>query len=99
MEAICNMYRIKQRFSSAYLHENVAIAERIWETLQAMVRAMLHTATFPKSLWPVAFRHASYLHVRLPHAKFNDQYTSYEKFYNKKHDLSNVKVFGCTTFH
>ena len=98
MEAICDMYRIKQRFSSAYLHENAAIAERIWETLQSMVRAMLHTATFPKSLWPIAFRHAAYLHVRLPHAKFNDQYTPYEKFYNKKPDLSNVKVFGCTAY-
>jgi transposase InsO family protein len=98
MEAICNMYRIKQRFSSAYLHENAAIAERIWETLQDMVRAMMYTAEFPKYLWPLAFRHAAYLYVRLPHSKFNNECTPYEKFYNTKPDLSTLRVFGCIAY-
>ena len=89
--------RVKLRQSAFYLHENAAIAERIWRTLNNMTRAMLLTADMPSEFWGLAVKHAAFVYNRLPHTH-NNMTSPFLRLFNREGTLSNVRVFGCQAY-
>ena len=57
----CEDMNIMQRVTSPYLHENAAIAERVWKTLQEVAMPMLTLGDLDRKFWPAAFRHANWI--------------------------------------
>eukprot|EP00959_Pyramimonas_sp_CCMP1952_P398905 8359151-Pyramimonas_sp.AAC.1 len=57
----------------------------------------MHTAGFPASSWPLAYRHANWLRNRLPSEKLGFD-TPYFRAFVSDYDLSRVRVFGCRAF-
>ena len=76
--AILNKHGIGLRTTAPYVHENAAIAERLWRTLEDMSRALLATSGLENRLWPPVFRHSMYLYNRLPHPHHNNTMSPYE---------------------
>jgi len=57
-QSICRQNFVKYQYTNAGVHEEADIAERIWQTLQDSMRAMMCTAQFLKKEWTLAFQHA-----------------------------------------
>jgi hypothetical protein len=95
--SLCEDSKISLRQSASYLHENAAIAERIWRTLNNMSRAMLLTAELPSEFWALSVRHAVYIYNRLPHTH-NKMKSPFLVLFNREPDLSSIRVFGCLAF-
>ena len=51
----------------------------------------------PLSFWAEAISTAVYIQNRSPTVQLKDV-TPYERWYNKKQDVSNLKIFGCKAF-
>lgn len=75
--------------------EENGVAERLNGVLLGMVRAMLHDATLPKSLWGEAVLHAVWLGNRMTTRPLGRQTTPYEAVFGAKPDISKVHAFGC----
>lgn len=82
--------------SAPYTPEQNGAAERLNRTILERVRAMLHDAQLPKSLWAEAAVTANYLRVRAPTAAATC--TPFELFYKRKPNISHLRVFGCRAF-
>ena len=79
-----------------YTPEQNGAAERLNRTLMEKVRAMLEDSGLPKELWAEAAMTASYLRNCSPvtgRAK-----TPWELFFQKKPDVSNMRVFGARAY-
>jgi hypothetical protein len=59
---ICADNGIHTKYASPTLHENAAVAERVWETIQDARRVVMYTAKFMKSEWLLAFSRATYIY-------------------------------------
>ncbi len=57
------------------------------------IRALLFDAGFPNTFWGWASDAATYLYNRVPHTA-NGDVTSYEKFFDKRPNVRNIRVFG-----
>lgn len=88
---------IVQSFSTAYTPQSNGLAERFNRTLLDKVRVMLRSASLPMKFWGEAALHGSYLH-NVTSGKPNDSMTPYEMTYNKKPDLSKLRIFGCAAY-
>ena len=97
-DRICGENGIETKFTSAALHEDAAIAERVWETLQDSMRAMMYAAKFLKNEWPLAFGHAAWLGNRVPHPHLTNLMNPFEFVTGKKPDLRKVRVFGAVAY-
>ena len=91
---ILSKHTVGLRTTAPYVHENAAIAERLWRTLEDMCRALLATSGLPKKAWPIAFRHAVYLYNKMTHPHLENKISPYEKLRGEKPDLSIVRTFG-----
>jgi hypothetical protein len=78
--------------------EENGMAEITQFHLHEKVTAMLIDANLPKSLWPLALDHATYLKDRSP-AKRLDGKTPYEQWHQKQPDLSHLNVFGAVAYY
>jgi transposase InsO family protein len=88
---------ITPRTSAAYRHENQAIIERLWRTLQDTSRTLLMAASLDIELWTLAFQHAVYLYNRLPHAH-NGMVSPFQVIFRRRPDFSRLYVFGSTAY-
>ena len=95
---LCTTLQISQCKSSAYLHENMALIERMHGVIFTIVRPFLQQAGFPKCLWPFAALHVIYIKNRLPSKNQDDGKSSYCLFYGSEPDDSHVRVFGCDAY-
>lgn len=93
-EAVCDAHGVAQEFTAPYKHTNAAVAERLWKTLLAIMRALLFASTFTSLQWTLAARHATYLYNRRPHQTL-EMLTPYEALLHRKPDLTHLRVFGC----
>ncbi len=69
------------------------MAERYNRTHQNKIRALLFDAGFPNTFWGWASDAATYIYNRVPHVA-NGNITPYEKFYGKRPNVRNIRVFG-----
>jgi hypothetical protein len=72
------------------------IAERMNRTLQEAALSMLLHAGVSKSFWAEAVCSAAYIRNRVITTATG--VTPYERWYGKKPDVSNFRVFGCTAY-
>ena len=64
----------------------------------ASSKALLFTSKIPLKYWNLAIKTAIYIYNYTPHT--NLQFISpYEKLYNKKPDISNIRVWGSITYY
>jgi hypothetical protein len=95
---------IAHETSTPYSPSQNGAAERGIRTTVEWASAMLHTAqnlmTFKQvdqRLWGEACRSAVYLINRTPHRN-TEQKTPYERLFNKKPDISHLRVFGSVAY-
>jgi hypothetical protein len=69
------------------------IAERLNHTLAEKMRALLYTASLPKSLWGEALRHSTWLKNRTSTRALGGK-TPWEALYSSPPNLSRLKRFG-----
>ena len=96
--SICAENGIQSNYASPTLHEDAAVAERVWETIQDAGRVLLYTAKFMKNEWPLAFSHAYYIYNRMPHPHLNNTMCPFEFATGIKPDLSKLRIFGCLAY-
>ena len=73
------------------------LVERMNRTILERVRSMLSNAKLPTSFWAEAVNTAVYLINRCPSSAIEFK-TPMEKWSKHAPDLSNLKVFGCTSY-
>ena len=78
-------------------HQN-GVAECRWQTVGKMARRLLKKANLPNSFWVRAVDVPFYLTNRCLSCSLPPKKTAFELFYGRKPDLSNWKIFGCSTF-
>ncbi len=84
---------IRLELAETDIHEHNGTAERYNRTHQNKIRALLFDAGFPNTFWGWASDAATYLYNRVPHTANNDV-TPFEKFFGKRPNIKNIRVFG-----
>ena len=79
-----------------YSPQQNGIAERINRTLQEAALSMILHAGVSKGFWAEAVFSAAYIRNRVITTATG--VTPYERWYGKKPDVSNLRVFGCTAY-
>ena len=69
------------------------LVERANRTLSGIARAMLLDSQLGPQFWGLALSHAAFISNRLCHADMTK--TPYELVFNKRPNLSKLKVWGC----
>ncbi|KAJ9532503.1 hypothetical protein QJQ45_010579 [Haematococcus lacustris] len=92
----CSSKGIQQQFSAPYCLEQNGKAERLNRILMQGTRSMLLTAQLPPGFWVDAALKANYVRNLLPIT--GQSLTPWEAFYQRKPDLSALRVFGATAW-
>ena len=79
-----------------YSPQQNGIAERMNRTLQEAALSMILHAGVSKGFWAEAVCSAAYIRNRVITTATG--VTPYERWYGKKPDVSNLRVFGCTAY-
>lgn len=77
--------------------EQNRVAERMNRTLLESARAMIAYACLPNGYWAEAVLTAAYLRNRTT-STFQEDKMPYEMWYERKPDVSHLRVFGCITY-
>jgi transposase InsO family protein len=88
---------IEHQTSAPYSPHQNGRAERSWRSLFEMARCMLNENGLPKSLWPYALLHASYIRNRCPCA-WSKTETPYSIITGSKPDVGDLEPFGKSCF-
>lgn len=83
--------------TAPYSPQQNGSAERLNRTLVEKVRAMLLEAGLEKTMWAEAMVTANYVRNRSP-VKSSEDRTPWEKFFERKPDVSHLRVFGATAY-
>lgn len=83
--------------TAPYSPQQNGSAERLNRTLVEKVRAMLLDSGLEKSMWAEAMVTANYVRNRSP-LKSSENKTPWERFFQKKPDVSHMRVFGATAY-
>lgn len=94
---LCEAKGIKHTTSAPYSPEQNGSAERVNRTLFNKVRALLIQSNIASKYWGEALIASVYLYNRTPHSAI-DYKTPFEARYNKKPDLSNIKIWGSLAY-
>lgn len=90
--------RVRHQLTVPHTPEQNGVAERMNRTLMESARSMMAHAGLSDSYWAEAVATAAYLRNRIPTTAFREKMTPYERWYGRKPDLSNLKVFGCMAY-
>ena len=90
--------KIEHETSSPNSPKQNGIAERMNRTLIEKAKAMIVHAGLPKFFWAEAVNTAVNLTNRIPTQALDGDITPFEKWYSRKPDLANLKVFGCVAY-
>ncbi|GJS69999.1 zinc finger, CCHC-type containing protein [Tanacetum coccineum] len=66
-------------------------------TVLSTTRSMMKAMKLPLNFWAEVVRHAIYILNRVPTRALEDK-TPYEALYNRKPNLENLRIFGCTAY-
>ena len=88
---------INHELSAPYSPAQNGVAERFNRTLMESPRTMIAQAELPECYWAEAVATAAYLRNRVPTRSLKST-TPYEKWFERKPDLSHKRVFGCMCY-
>ena len=88
---------INHELSAPYSPAQNGVAERFNRTLMESARTMMAQAELPECYWAEAVATAAYLRNRVPTRSLKST-TPYEKWFERKPDLSHIRVFGCMCY-
>ena len=97
-DEFCFAQCIKREMTAPYSPHQNGVAECRWQTVGNMARRLLKKANLPNSFWVRAVDVPFYLTNRCLSCSLPPNKTAFELFYGRKPDLSNWKIFGCSTF-
>ena len=89
---------IRAEFTAAYTPQQNGVAERMNRKLMEAARSMMIHAGVSNEYWAEAVASAAYLLNRMVTAVFKSGETPFERWYRKKPDLRNIRVFGCMVY-
>ena len=89
---------IRHELTVPYSPAQNGVAERLNHTLMESARTMIRFAKIPDSYWGEAVATAPYIRNRVPTSAFKERVSPYEKWYQRKPDLSHLRVFGCVAY-
>ena len=89
---------IQHELTIAHTPEQNGVAERMNRTLMESARAMIAHADLPTNYWAEAVATAAYLRNRATTSSLKEDKTPYEKWYERKPDVSHLRVFGCVAY-
>ena len=89
---------IEHQLSAPYTPEQNGLIERTNLTLLNKIRSLINESNLSKELWPDALKASVYLYNRTPHS-FLEYITPYEKRFNKKPDISYIKIWGSISYY
>jgi hypothetical protein len=83
---------IHHEITVAHTPEQNGVAERYNRTLMETVRAMMHTANIPETLWAEITATAAYLRNRIPSRANDNNKSPYELWYDQKPHVGHLRV-------
>nr|GFC35930.1 zinc finger, CCHC-type [Tanacetum cinerariifolium] len=86
-----------RQLTSPYSPQQNRVVERRNRTVLSTTRSMMKAMKLPLTFWAKAVRHAIYIINRVPTRALIDK-TPYEALYNRKPNLENLRIFGCTAY-
>ena len=89
---------IRHQLSVPHSPEQNGVAERMNRTLIESARSMIAHAGLPNCYWAEAVATAAYVRNRTPSNAIKEHLTPYECWYNRKPNVSHLRVFGCTAY-
>ena len=89
---------IRHELTVPYSPAQNGVSERLNRTLVESARTMISFARLPDSYWGEAVSTAVYIRNRVPTRAFREKVSPYEKWYNRRPDLSHLRVFGCVAY-
>ena len=93
----CSEKGISQQFTNPYCPQQNGVSERLNRTIVESARSMLCHAKLPLKFWAEAVNTVVYLRNRSPTSALNGR-TPFEYWFNRKPDVSNLRVFGCICY-
>lgn len=96
MQKFCKSHGIEHQTTAPYNPVQNGKAERDSRTVNEMIKAMIFGRGLPKKLWSEAINMATYVLNRSTTSKSN--LTPYERWFNRKPNMSNIRVFGCDAY-
>ena len=99
LETFCKTEGITYEKTVPHSPSQNGVAERCNQTLASMARAMLLDADLSNWFWPFAIQTAVHIKNRVPHSILPPHTTPFQLWYNRKPDLSYLRLFGshCTS--
>ena len=94
---ICSQSGIQVQHSIPYTPQQNGVADRKNRSLKEMTTCMLEAKKLAENLWAEAMHAAEYIYNRVPHSSFNGK-TPFEAYFGHNPDVSNMRVFGSTTW-
>ena len=88
---------INYELSAPYSPAQNGVAERFNRTLMESARTMMAQAELPECYWAEAVATAAYLRNRVLTRSLKST-TPYEKWFERKPDLSHIRIFGCMRY-
>nr|GFB38600.1 zinc finger, CCHC-type [Tanacetum cinerariifolium] len=93
----CKENWIARQLTAPYSPQQNGVVERKNRTVLSTTRSMMKAMKLPLTFRAEAVRHAIYIINRVPTRALIDK-TPYEALYNRKPNLENLRIFGCTSY-
>ncbi|GJS03669.1 zinc finger, CCHC-type containing protein [Tanacetum coccineum] len=93
----CKEHGIARQLTAPYSPQQNGVVERRNRTMLSTTRSMMKAMKLPLNFWAEAVRHTIYILNRVPTRALVDK-TPYEALYNRKPNLENLRIFGCTAY-
>nr|GEX90697.1 zinc finger, CCHC-type [Tanacetum cinerariifolium] len=93
----CKENGIARQLTAPYAPQQNGVVERRNRIVLSTTRSMMKAMKLPLTFWAKAVRHAIYILNRVPTSALEDK-TPYEALYNRKPNLENLRIFGCTAY-
>ena len=89
---------IAHLLSVAYCPQQNGVAERMNRTLMVRALSMISHAGVPKCYWGEAVAAVAYITNRVPSAAIQGPTSPYEKWHEKRPNVSKFRMFGCAAY-
>ena len=93
-KTFCEEKGISHQFTNPYSPQQNGVSERMNRTIVESARSLLYHAKLPLTFWAEAVNTAVYLRNRSP-TSVRKGCTPFELWFDRKPDVSNLRVFGC----